>query len=187
MTRIPAHHHRRRHHAAGRVPGPRVHPRVRGLSAGRRHRQLIGRLTLNPIVHFDPIGGTLLAHHRLGGPVRVRLGQADAGQPDATCATAAAARRSVAAAGPLSNLVMAGSRPRSRCASSLANPAISSLQLPLLVSVLASVRADQRRPDDLQPASRSRRSTARSVLFASLDRETGWRSGPSSSSTASSS
>ena len=49
--------------------------------------KLFGRLTLNPIAHFDPVGGTLLADvHRLGRDraVRVRLGEADAGQPART-------------------------------------------------------------------------------------------------------
>ena len=49
--------------------------------------KLFGRLTLNPIAHFDPVGGVAAGRHvhRLGGlgqRVRVRLGQADAGQPD---------------------------------------------------------------------------------------------------------
>ena len=49
--------------------------------------KMFGRLTLNPIAHFDPVGGTLLAAdvHRLGGvgrADRVRLGETDAGQPD---------------------------------------------------------------------------------------------------------
>ena len=45
--------------------------------------KMFGRLTLNPIVHFDPLGGVLLVHL---GPVRdgllLRLGEADTGQPD---------------------------------------------------------------------------------------------------------
>ena len=49
--------------------------------------KLFGRLTLNPIAHFDPIGGTLLAltfigSAATGSAVRLRLGEADAGQPD---------------------------------------------------------------------------------------------------------
>ena len=42
--------------------------------------KLFGRLTLNPIAHFDPIGGTLLAVSFIAsaGAVRVRLGEADA-------------------------------------------------------------------------------------------------------------
>ena len=49
-------------------------------------RSCSGRLTLNPVAHFDPVGGTLLALTFIGsaatGALRLRLGQADAGQPD---------------------------------------------------------------------------------------------------------
>ena len=49
--------------------------------------KMFGRLTLNPIAHFDPVGGTLLALTFIGSAAtgrraRLRLGQADAGQPD---------------------------------------------------------------------------------------------------------
>jgi Zn-dependent protease len=69
--------------------------------------KLMGRLTLNPIVHFDPVGGTLLLLTLLSGtgfafgwakptpvnPTNLRGGR----QSDAW----------VAAAGPLSNLILA--------------------------------------------------------------------------------
>ena len=43
--------------------------------------KLFGRLTLNPIVHFDPLGGTLTALSAAVQPDPVRLGEADARQP----------------------------------------------------------------------------------------------------------
>ena len=45
--------------------------------------KMFGRLTLNPIVHFDPVGGLLLVISAFSGDrPSLRLGQADAGQPD---------------------------------------------------------------------------------------------------------
>ena len=80
--------------------------------------KLFGRLTLNPIVHFDPLGGILLAVTFIASAgVRVRLGQADAGQPDQPRGRAIGARRIVAAAGP-SRTSSWRRPPRCRCATS---------------------------------------------------------------------
>ena len=42
------------------LPGPRVLPRVSGVPPRRRTPRMFGRLTLNPIAHFHPVGGTML-------------------------------------------------------------------------------------------------------------------------------
>ncbi len=70
--------------------------------------KLFGRLTLNPIAHFDPIGGILLAVTFIGSGGSFGFGWAKPTpvQP----ANLAGGRRGealVAAAGPLSNLVLA--------------------------------------------------------------------------------
>lgn len=70
--------------------------------------KLFGRLTLNPIAHFDPIGGILLAITFIGSGGSFGFGWAKPTpvQP----ANLAGGRRGealVAAAGPLSNLVLA--------------------------------------------------------------------------------
>ncbi len=70
--------------------------------------KLFGRLTLNPIAHFDPIGGILLAVTFIGSGGNFGFGWAKPTpvQP----ANLAGGRRGealVAAAGPLSNLVLA--------------------------------------------------------------------------------
>ena len=68
--------------------------------------KLFGRLTLNPIVHFDPIGGTLTAVSLLFSPIL--LGWA---KPTPVNPSNFRDRRNgdliVALAGPVSNLVMA--------------------------------------------------------------------------------
>lgn len=68
--------------------------------------KLLGRLTLNPIVHFDPIGGTLTAVSLLFSPIL--FGWA---KPTPVNPANYRDRRNgdiiVAMAGPLSNLVMA--------------------------------------------------------------------------------
>ena len=74
--------------------------------------KMFGRLTLNPIVHFDPVGGTLLALPFIGSaasgapigfgwakPTPVNPMNLDGGSRGEAL---------VAAAGPLSNFVLAG-------------------------------------------------------------------------------
>ena len=68
--------------------------------------KLFGRMTLNPIVHFDPIGGLMTIDLDLPGRVPDRLGEADAGQHQRP-ARPPQRRVLVALAGPASNLVMA--------------------------------------------------------------------------------
>jgi Zn-dependent protease len=70
--------------------------------------KLFGRLTLNPIVHFDPLGGILLALTFLGSGGRFGFGWAKP-TPVNTANLAGGHRGEaiVAAAGPISNLVMA--------------------------------------------------------------------------------
>jgi len=97
--------------------------------------KLFGRLTINPIAHFDPMGGVLLAITFLGSggafgfgwakptpvnPMNLRYGR----QGEAI----------VAAAGPISNLVLAaaGAIPLRYL---IANPELA-FQLPMLVNVL---------------------------------------------------
>jgi Zn-dependent protease len=70
--------------------------------------KLFGRLTLNPVAHFDPLGGTLLALTFLGSggnfgfgwakPTPVNVSNLEGGHRGEAI---------VAAAGPISNLVMA--------------------------------------------------------------------------------
>ena len=98
--------------------------------------KLFGRLTLNPIAHFDPVGGYAARAdvHRVGGDgrrARVRLGQTDPGQPAQPRRAAGGARRSSPPPG----------RSRTWCWRSpariplrylLANPELA-IQLPLMV------------------------------------------------------
>ena len=96
-----------------------VHEFAHALAAyrlGDGTAKLFGRLTLNPIAHFDPVGGMLLAVSFIAsrGPVRVRLGEADAGQPDEPRRAAGAARRS---SPPPGRSRTSCSRPRRRCRS----------------------------------------------------------------------
>ena len=112
--------------------------------------KLFGRLTLNPIAHFDPLGGILLASRSSArGRLRLRLGQADAGQP-ANLRAAARGEAIVAAAGPISNLVLAVAAAlplRFILATGAGDPGPgrSSSQ------VLLTLRLDQPRADGLQP------------------------------------
>ena len=69
--------------------------------------KLFGRMTLNPIVHFDPVGGLMTIVSIFVGGVPVRLGEADAGQHRSTCKDRRNDEVLVALAGPASNLVMA--------------------------------------------------------------------------------
>lgn len=97
--------------------------------------KLFGRLTLNPIKHFDPIGGSLLALSFIGSggafgfgwakPTPVNSMNLDGGRRGEAL---------VAAAGPLSNLVLAiaGAIPLRYL---LANPELMA-GIPLLVQVL---------------------------------------------------
>ena len=70
--------------------------RWRRTGSGDGTAKLFGRLTLNPVAHFDPLGGILLAVTFIGsgGDVRVRLGEADAGQPVEPAGRPPRARRS---------------------------------------------------------------------------------------------
>ena len=67
--------------------------------------RLLGRVSLNPIVHADPIG-TVLFPLICDGQRRAadRLGEAGAGERCASCGIRGATTCSVAAAGPASNL-----------------------------------------------------------------------------------
>jgi Zn-dependent protease len=99
--------------------------------------KLFGRLTLNPIAHFDPVGGTLLALTFIGSAASGNaLGFGWAKPTPVNPLNLQGGRRGeaiVAAAGPLSNLVLAtaGAIPfRYMIATNL------DLQLPLLAQVL---------------------------------------------------
>ena len=73
--------------------------------------KLFGRLTLNPVAHFDPVGGTLLALTFIGSAATgSALGFGWAKPTPVNPFNLAGGRRGeaiVAAAGPLSNLVLA--------------------------------------------------------------------------------
>ena len=86
-----------------------VHEFAHALAAyrlGDSTAKLMGRLTLNPIAHFDPLGGILLAVSFIGSG----FGFGWAKPTPVSPANLAGGRRGeaiVAAAGPLSNLVLA--------------------------------------------------------------------------------
>ena len=97
--------------------------------------KMFGRLTLNPIVHFDPLGGILLAVTFLLGssfafgwakPTPVNPNNLEGGRTGEAI---------VAAAGPLSNLVLAiaGALPLRYI---IANPQLADQIPPLVVQVL---------------------------------------------------
>ena len=71
--------------------------------------KLFGRLTLNPIVHFDPVGGLLLAVivHRVAAARSCSAGRSRRRSTRRTCEGGRSGEAIVAAAGPLSNLVLA--------------------------------------------------------------------------------
>jgi Zn-dependent protease len=70
--------------------------------------KLFGRLTLNPVAHFDPLGGALLALTFLGSGGRFGFGWAKPTPVNpANLDGGPRGEAIVAAAGPLSNLVMA--------------------------------------------------------------------------------
>ena len=100
--------------------------------------KLFGRLTLNPIAHFDPVGGTLLALTFIGSAAAgSTLGFGWAKPTPVNPLNLEGGRRGeaiVAAAGPLSNLVLAvaGAIPMRYM---LANPELID-QVPLLFEVL---------------------------------------------------
>ena len=100
--------------------------------------KLFGRLTLNPIKHFDPVGGSLLAITFIGSAAAGgALGFGWAKPTPVNPMNLAGGRRGealVAAAGPLSNLVLAiaGALPLRYL---LANPELMAA-IPLLVQVL---------------------------------------------------
>jgi Zn-dependent protease len=101
--------------------------------------KLFGRLTLNPIAHFDPIGGTLLAVSFIGSAMAG--GGFGFGYAKPTPVNRMNLRYGrwgeaiVAAAGPISNLILAtaGAIPLRYLR---ANPDLSS-QIPLLAAVLS--------------------------------------------------
>jgi Zn-dependent protease len=101
--------------------------------------KLFGRLTLNPIAHFDPVGGTLLALTFIGSAASgAAIGFGWAKPTPVNPMNLEGGRRGeaiVAAAGPLSNLVLAiaGAVPLRYM---VANPELIA-QLPMLADVLA--------------------------------------------------
>lgn len=101
--------------------------------------KLFGRLTLNPIAHFDPVGGTLLALTFIGSAASGgAIGFGWAKPTPVNPLNLEGGRRGeaiVAAAGPLSNLVLAiaGAIPLRYM---LANPTLID-QLPMLANILA--------------------------------------------------
>ena len=110
-----------------------VHEFAHALTAyrlGDATAKLLGRLTLNPIVHFDPLGGTLLAVSFIASgfgfgwakPTPIRPGNLAGGHRGEAL---------VAAAGPISNLVLAAAAALP-LRYILANPALAE-QLPSLV------------------------------------------------------
>ncbi len=129
---------RRRDHAARRIPRPRVRHALAAYRLGDGTAKLFGRLTLNPIAHFDPVGGSLLAITFIGSAAAGgALGFGWAKPTPVNPMNLAGGRRGeamVAAAGPLSNLVLAiaGALPLRYL---LANPELMA-SVPLLTQVL---------------------------------------------------
>ncbi len=138
--------------------------------------KLFGRLTLNPIVHFDPVGGSLLAISFLlsGGTIGFGWAKPTPVNP----MNLQGGRRGdaiVAAAGPISNFVMAAAA-AIPLRFLLANPAMLD-QVQLLAEVLYSfvtinlvLMVFNLIP--IPPLDGSK------VLFAALDRETEWKIRP---------
>ena len=115
-----------------------VHEFAHALAAyrlGDSTAKLFGRLTLNPIVHFDPLGGILLAVTFIGSggsfgfgwakPTPVNPSNLEGGHRGEAI---------VAAAGPLSNLVLAAAAALP-LRYLLANPALAT-DIPIVVEVL---------------------------------------------------
>ena len=142
--------------------------------------KLYGRLTLNPVAHFDPVGGTLLALTFIGSrgdrsAVRVRLGQAHSGQPveprgrasrrgdRRRCRTALELRPGRGRGDPAS---IPPREPGARCASSVCSATVLFLfvQINLLLMIFNLI--------PIPPLDGSK------VLFAFLDRRTEYQIRP---------
>ena len=142
--------------------------------------KLFGRLTLNPVAHFDPVGGTLLALTFIGSAATGNaLGFGWAKPTPVNPLNLAGGRRGeamVAAAGPLSNLVLAtaGAIPLRYL---VANPELAS-QLPIMflqvldlfVQINLLLMIFNLIP--IPPLDGSK------VLYAFLDPQTAWRVRP---------
>ncbi len=138
--------------------------------------KLFGRLSLNPIVHFDPIGGVLLAASFIASQGAFGFGWA---KPTPVNPNNLQGGRQgeavVAAAGPLSNLVLAlaGAIP---LRFALANPEIQ-LNAPMVIEVLhlfvyINIVLMLFNLIPIPPLDGSK------VLFAALDRQTEYRIRP---------
>ena len=147
--------------------------------------KLFGRLTLNPIVHFDPLGGILLAASFLASRARsASAGPSRRRSTRTTCRAAARARRSSPPPGPSRTWSWRSPAriPLRYRAREPGDPA----QRPDRHPGAGPVRADQHRPDGLQPdPDPAARRLARSCSPPSTGRPS-TRSGRSSSSTGSS-
>ena len=130
-----------------------VHEFAHALAAyrlGDSTARFMGRLTLNPIVHFDPLGGILLAVTFIAArafgfgwakPTPVNPNNLEGGRRGEAI---------VAAAGPISNLVLAvaAALPLRYI---IANPDLAE-QIPLIViEVMFYLRVHQPRADGVQP------------------------------------
>ena len=170
------------------LPGPRVQPRPRGLPARRRDGQAVRPADAQPDRPFRSARRVLLALTFIGsaarGRVRVRLGQADAGQP-AEPRGRPRGEAIVAAAGPASNLVLAAAAAHPaplharEPAADRQVPTSSLNVLDLFVQINLLLMIFNLIP--IPPLDGSK------VMFAFMDRRTDTRSGRCSSSTASSS
>ncbi len=138
--------------------------------------KLFGRLSLNPIVHFDPIGGVLLAASMIASQGTFGFGWA---KPTPVNPNNLQGGRQgeaiVAAAGPLSNLVLAlaGAIP---LRFALGNPEIQ-INAPMIVTVLQlfvyiNIVLMLFNLIPIPPLDGSK------VLFAALDRQTEYRIRP---------
>jgi Zn-dependent protease len=138
--------------------------------------KLFGRLSLNPIVHFDPIGGVLLAASMIASQGTFGFGWAKPTPVNPN--NLQGGRQSeaiVAAAGPLSNLVLAlaGAIP---LRFALGNPEIQ-INAPMIVTVLQlfvyiNIVLMLFNLIPIPPLDGSK------VLFAALDRQTEYRIRP---------
>jgi Zn-dependent protease len=101
--------------------------------------KMFGRLTLNPLAHFDPVGGTLLALTFIGSAATGQaLGFGWAKPTPVNPMNLSGGRRGeaiVAAAGPLSNLVMAAAA-AIPVRFLLANPQLANPQIDFLFGLL---------------------------------------------------
>jgi Zn-dependent protease len=103
--------------------------------------KMFGRLTLNPLAHFDPIGGTLLALTFIGSAATGQaLGFGWAKPTPVNPMNLSGGRRGeaiVAAAGPLSNLIMAAAA-AIPVRFLLANPQLANPQIDFLFGLLVT-------------------------------------------------